>query len=411
MRFFCAILLVLCTTDTTNAAFLGVEGNWVYREHNTPSEEEWLHRFGQCPLKWSHACNPPPKRAEVFKWRWDTQAQPTQRSATPHRNAATRRLSELIEIENLLDERIDGKGIGFVGDSLVLNFFTSFVCMLHASGARVTTHPPPKSPEFWGFNRAFQKRVPVRRINVTLTWPAAITTTSTQRPQQPQRSVTLRVRFEWAPYLIEGEDIEKGDRVHPPLDWERLAGPLYEMLKWDGLTHLILGSGAWWRSVVLQGVSKYVGYGRAISRTLDNVLSFFKESEGRRKRKKNKPHVVFMTTSHGHFSTLEWDKGGTCNQKEPVFNQTMWSGYASTLSLNTALFNAVQQWQTNNSHNTLNNNRHNKHKKAALRVDVLDGFNIADARADAHPIPTDCVHFCEPSVASTWMRFLLQHIL
>ncbi|KAH7514692.1 hypothetical protein FEM48_Zijuj11G0116800 [Ziziphus jujuba var. spinosa] len=275
-------------------------------------------------------------------------------------------------------EKLRGKRLMFVGDSLNRGQWISMVCLLQS------VIPPDK------------------------------------RSMSPNAHLTIfraeeynaTVEFLWAPLLVESNS---DDPVNHRLD-ERIIRPdsvLKHASKWEHADILVFNTYLWWR----QGPVKLLWSAEenSICEELDGLgameLAMEAWADWVAKMNSLKKRVFFVTMSPTHLWSREWKTGseGNCyNQKMPIDREGYW-GSGSDLPTMRMVENVLS--------------------KLGSKVSVINITQLSEYRKDGHPSiyrkfweplkpeqlskPTtysDCIHWCLPGVPDVWNE-LLFHFL
>ncbi|KAL3676011.1 hypothetical protein R1sor_025959 [Riccia sorocarpa] len=283
-------------------------------------------------------------------------------------------------------EKLRGKSVGFVGDSLARNQMESLLCML----SQVET------PE-----NVYQDD----SLNGGMSWLF--------------RSYQMTVSNIWSPYFIketseEVKGIEKGKSklFTDVLDetWTSIMND-YDVLIFSG--------GHWFLHPVvyiendevigchycpernLTEIGFYQAYRKAYRGVLDRVTKDFKGL------------AIVGTFTAGHFENGSWSDGGHCKRQEPMKKEEK-----KLEGMNLDLHDIVVE-EFESTVRRVNKGDH---------VELLDLSILSLLRADGHPGPyreyhpfegkppgthvqNDCLHLCLPGPVDTWNQFLEKLVL
>ncbi|OIT31757.1 PREDICTED: protein trichome birefringence-like 34 [Nicotiana attenuata] len=341
-------------------------GSWVFDNVSYPLYKEQrcsfmtddfaCHKFGRKDSKFQH-------------WRWQ-----------PHDCDLPR-----FNAKALL-EKLKGKRVLFVGDSLNKNQWVSMVCLIESSGI------PSLKPPIWKGNLITFE---VKEYNAT-------------------------IDFYWSPLLVESNcDDPVKHRVRDRII--RIEAIEKHARHWIDADILIFDSFTWWlesQMTLLWGsfessdaIYKRVGmklrrYGMAL-RTWSDWLEF--QIDRKRTR------LFFMSLSPPHRNATDWGMGigeNCYNETEPISRKQHW-GSENDVKMMKIAEEAVNGLQ-----------------KRGLDIQYLNITQLSDYRKDAHPSIykrnwvaltkeellnprsyADCVHWCLPGVPDIWNQILYAYIM
>ncbi|KAL2500428.1 Protein trichome birefringence-like 35 [Forsythia ovata] len=276
-------------------------------------------------------------------------------------------------------EKLRGKRLMFVGDSLNRGQWISMLCLL-------------------------QSAIPADKQSIT---PNAELTIFTAE------NYNATVEFLWAPLLVESNS---DNVVDHRLD-ERILRPdgiLRHSSQWEHADILVFNSYLWWRQGTVKllwsteenGVCEEIngvgGMELAMEAWADWVASHVDPLKKR---------VFFVTMSPTHLTKEEWEPGsqGNCyDEKLPINNEKYW-GTGSDLPTMQMV------------HKVLN--------RLGSKVSVLNITQLSEYRKDGHPTIyrkfweplsaekmadpasySDCIHWCLPGVPDVWNEFLFHFL-
>ncbi|XP_038980257.1 protein trichome birefringence-like 33 isoform X2 [Phoenix dactylifera] len=330
------------------------DGRWVYDEVSRPHYGEHECRYISAQAR-CQAYGRPDKAYQ--RWRWQPHG-----CSLPSFNAT------------FMLEKLRGKRMMFVGDSLARGQFTSMACLLRrASSKFAKSHKHFRSH---GILRA-------RKHNAT-------------------------IEFYWAPFLVESNC--DNATVHKITD--RIVNVHPESINkhapnWKGVDVLIFNTYMWWiRDTNIKTLSVKWG--------LEYVKEMKKEDAYRLVLKRmvrwveenidpEKTRVFFTSLSPTHYRSIEWGgkPDGTCyNQTTPITDPTYWGSSASK-----SMMRVVEQVLG----------------ESKIPIIVLNITKLSAFRKDAHAsiykqqmhelMPeqlanpnsyADCTHWCLPGLQDTW---------
>ncbi|XP_078435655.1 protein trichome birefringence-like 35 [Wolffia australiana] len=330
-------------------------GRWVRDEGSHP-----LYADGDCPYMSDQlACTKhgrPDK--EYQRWRW----QPN------HCDLKRWNATEMME-------KLRGKRLMFVGDSLNRGQWISMVCLL-------------------------QSVIPAGNKSMSPNGPLTIFRAE---------NYNASVEFYWAPLLLESNSDDPVDhrldyRIINPMSLEKHAA------HWEKGDILVFNSYLWWRSGAKiklmwnleEGECEEVSGLEAMTVALTKWSNWVDTIADRFKKR-----VFFVSMSPTHLWSREWDAsdGGNCfGEKDPIDVQ----GY----------------WGSGSDHNTMEMVG-KVMSRLGKTVTVLNITQLSEYRKDGHPsiyrkfwetLTTDqlanpasyadCIHWCLPGVPDTWNELL-----
>ncbi|CDP06432.1 unnamed protein product [Coffea canephora] len=276
-------------------------------------------------------------------------------------------------------EKLRGKRLMFVGDSLTRGQWISMVCLL-------------------------QSIIPADKQSMT---PQAQLTTFTAQ------DYNATVEFLWAPLLVESNSDDPVDHRLP----ERILRPdsiLRHASQWKDADILVFNSYLWWRqgpvkllwsnedSGVCEEIDGLGGMELAMEAWADWMASDFDAL--------NK-QAFFVTMSPTHFLKEEWEPGseGNCyNERQPISSERY-------------LGNGIHLPTMQIAEKVL--------RRLSSKVSVLNITRLSDYRKDGHPTIyrkfwemlspetlskpasySDCIHWCLPGVPDVWNELLFQYL-
>ncbi|KAG6485152.1 hypothetical protein ZIOFF_053681 [Zingiber officinale] len=235
-------------------------------------------------------------------------------------------------------------------------------------------------------------------------------------------SHNFNISLIWSPFLIKAEIFENDEGVSK--SESRLHIDTLDH-KWTSLynsfDYVVISGGQWFlKSAIYVENNKVVGchycpklnlseisLEYAYNRVLNAIYSFIKTSE-------HKPIVIYRTWTPQHFEHGEWFSGGLCNRTEPY--KAVESGgrdvdnFMRAIELN-AFARAVAAEDT----------------RSGARLKLLDTFQLAVLRPDAHPGPYrafhpfehgktvkvqyDCLHWCLPGAIDVWNDLMIKLVM
>nr|XP_009402384.1 PREDICTED: protein trichome birefringence-like 28 [Musa acuminata subsp. malaccensis] len=334
------------------------EGRWVYDDVSYPLYKEHECQF----LTEQVTCMRNGRRDDNYqKWRW----QP--------RDCSLPRFDARV-----LLERLRGKRLMFVGDSLNRNQWESMVCLVQ-SGIP------------WG--------------KKTLTKNGSLNVFRAE-------DYNATVEFYWAPFLVESNADDP--RIHSVPNRVITNSIAKHGKHWKGVDYLIFNTYIWWmntpKMTVLRGSTKYSRIERAAA--YRRVLRIWARWVHRNVNPK-KTMVFFMSLSPNHMRSEDWDnpEGIKCaletmpvtDMSRPLEVGTDWRLFAVEESVIQSMRLPVSFIKIT----ALSEFR----KDAHTSVHTLRQGKLLTAEQQADPATfADCIHWCLPGLPDTWNEFLYARI-
>ncbi|KAL0375389.1 UNVERIFIED_CONTAM: protein trichome birefringence-like 34 [Sesamum radiatum] len=282
-------------------------------------------------------------------------------------------------------EKIRGKKLVFVGDSLNRNQWTSMLCLIESS----IHQSSPKLVNRDGNMFIFQ----ATDYNAT-------------------------IGFYWSPFLVESNS-DDPYRHHVKDRIIRVTAIEKHAKHWTDADILIFNSFMWWLEPTMTLLWGSFGSPDAIYKRVEMRLRLYEMAlntwaewlEININRTKTK--LFFMSISPYHYHGESWDVPRNCyNETEPIMKERYW-GIATDRDMMRIVKSAIEKLETR-----------------GLRIDYLNVTNLSDYRKDAHPSIyrkfhqplsqeqladpksySDCVHWCLPGVPDTWNYILYSYII
>ncbi|CAN1320812.1 Protein trichome birefringence-like 2 [Linum perenne] len=282
-------------------------------------------------------------------------------------------------------ERLRGKKLVFVGDSLNRNMWESLVCILrHSISNKKKVHEISGKTEFKkkGFYAFLFERC-LQDYNCT-------------------------VDFVGSPFLVRESSFLSANGT---VDTLRLD----LMDKTTSMYHdadiLVFNTGHWWTHEKTSKGENYYQEGDYVHKRL-KVLEAYKralKTWGRwvdRSIDTNRTHVFFRGYSVTHFKGGQWNSGGKCHKEtEPIFNTTHLAKYPTKMKV---LENVLHEMKTPVSY--LNISRLTDHRKDGHPSIYRKKYDTPEELLAAER-SQDCSHWCLPGVPDTWNELLYASML
>ncbi|KAI3846811.1 hypothetical protein MKX03_034666 [Papaver bracteatum] len=341
-------------------------GKWVYDNWTNP-----LYSWKQCSLMndWFTCEKFGRKDLRYQNWRW----QPDQ-CDLPRFNAKS------------FLERLRGKRMVYVGDSMSTNQWASMVCMVES------------------------------------VIPSALKSMHTDGSLMTFKAIEFNATIEryWAPLLVESNS-DNPEHHRVPHRIVRAGAIEKHAIHWSDADILVFDSYLWWKEPTLEvlwgsfvrpneGIYKYLGMVDKFEVGLKTWSDWIENHISR-----TKTQLFFNSITPVHARAWEWGKNkeGNCyNETEPILEEHYWGQWTSTDFMK-ALESTV-----------------NELKVRGVDVKILNITQLSEYRKDAHPSVykktwdaitpyqisdpvsySDCHHWCLPGVPDTWNELLDAYIL
>ncbi|CAL1381189.1 unnamed protein product [Linum trigynum] len=278
-------------------------------------------------------------------------------------------------------ERLRGKKLVFVGDSLNRNMWESLVCILrHSIRNKKRVYEISGRTEFKkkGFYAFF-----FEDYNCT-------------------------VDFVGSPFLVRESSFSGANGT-----FETLRLDLMD--KTTSMYHdadiLVFNTGHWWTHEKTSKGEDYYQEGSHLHPRL-KVLEAYKRALKTwarwvdRSTDRSRTHVFFRGYSVTHFRGGQWNSGGQCHKEtEPIFNSTHLAKYPTKMKV---LQNVLNEMKTPVTY--LNISRLTDHRKDAHPSIYRMKYKTAEELIAAERAQ-DCSHWCLPGVPDTWNELLYVSLL
>ncbi|KAI3851411.1 hypothetical protein MKW92_021571 [Papaver armeniacum] len=341
-------------------------GKWVYDNTTNP-----LYSWKNCSF-WNdwYTCEKFGRKDLSYQnWRW----QPDQ-CDLPRFNAKA------------LLERLRGKRMVYVGDSLNTNQWVSMVCMVES---------------------VIPSALKSLHINGSLTTFKAIEFNAT-------------IEFYWAPLMVESNsDSPVLHRV--PHRIVRAGAIEKHAIHWSDADILVFDSYLWWKVPKLEvlwgsfekpneGIYKDLGMVGNFEVALKTWSDWLENHINR-----TKTQLFFNSMSPTHDWAGDWEESnqGNCyNETEPVLQEGYW-GRGTSTDIMRAVESAVSELKTRGVDvKILNITQLSEYRKDAHRSVYRKIWDTLTPDQIANPASySDCFHWCLPGVPDTWNQLLYAYIL
>lgn len=334
------------------------EGRWVYDEESRPLYEE-----EECPyIQPQLTCQKYGRPDRGYQhWRWQPNG-----CSLPSINAT------------LMLEKLRGKRMLFVGDSLNRGQFISMVCLLH---------------------RAIPEAAKSMQTVESLTVFRATEYNAT-------------IEFYWAPFLVESNS--DNAIVHRMSDRIVRGRSINKHARhWKGTDVLVFSTYLWWMTGLkikiltgpftrepkqIEEMKTEDAYRLALTRMMTWV---------EKNMDPNKTRVFFTSMSPCHEKSKEWggEAGGNCyNETTPIGDPTYWGSASrkSIMQVVKGVFGAAKFPVT-----VLNITQMSEYRKDAHTAIYKKQWSKLTPEQEADPRSyADCVHWCLPGLPDTWNELL-----
>lgn len=328
-------------------------GKWV-RDEKVP-----YYPVGSCPyIERSFNCHINGRRNDDYlKWRW----QPDE-CDIPRLN-----------VTDFL-ERLRGKRITFVGDSLNRNMWESLVCILrHGITNKSRVHEILGRTSYRG-HELYDFRF---------------------------EDYNCSVQYVSAPFLVK-ETYTK----HPKL---RLDVMDLTTSKFREADVIVFNTGHWWNHEKTSKGENYYQEGPHVYQKLEVLEAFEKALSTWGKWiddniDTNRTQVIFRGYSVAHFKGGQWNSGGHCHKEtKPTFNASNLAQYVKKMEIEESV---LQQMKTPVTY--MNISRLTDYRKDGHPSVYGKNYKTDQERAAA---VQDCSHWCLPGVPDTWNELLYASLL
>uniref|UniRef100_K3XV99 Uncharacterized protein n=1 Tax=Setaria italica TaxID=4555 RepID=K3XV99_SETIT len=279
-------------------------------------------------------------------------------------------------------ERLRGKRLVFIGDSLNRNMWESLVCILRNS-------VKDKRKVFEASGR--------REFKTEGSYSFLFT------------DYNCSVEFFRSPFLVREWEMKVSDGKKKEtlrLDLVEQSSPKYK-----DADFLIFNTGHWWTHEKTALGKDYYQEGNHVYSELNVVDAFHKALLTWSKWidanvNPKKTTVLFRGYSASHFSGGQWNSGGSCDKEsEPITNEQYLSTYPPKMSI---LEDVIHKMKTPVVY--LNITRMTDYRKDA-HPSIYRKQNLTDEERRSPERYQDCSHWCLPGVPDSWNELLYAQLL
>ncbi|KAI3986907.1 hypothetical protein MKX01_014608 [Papaver californicum] len=339
-------------------------GRWVWDESNRPLYEE-----SECPyIQPQLTCQEHGRPEKDYQfWRWQPHG-----CSLPSFNAS------------LMLEKLRGKKMMFVGDSLNRGQYVSFVCLIH-------------------------RLIPEHAKSMT-----TVDSLTVFRAEE----YNATIEFYWAPFLLESNS--DNAVIHRVTDRIVHKGSINKHGKyWKGSDILVFNTYLWWiagsKFKILTRGSFSDEKKDIIEMETEDVYrmamkSMLKWVENNTDLKKTKIFFTSMSPTHGR--SIDWggDQDGSCyNQTTPIEDPSYW-GNGSRKSIMRVIRDVFSE--TKVPITLLNITQLSEYRKDAHTSIYKKQWSPLTPEQLANPVSyADCTHWCLPGLQDTWNELLYAKLL
>ncbi|KAL4368626.1 hypothetical protein GQ457_05G019840 [Hibiscus cannabinus] len=284
----------------------------------------------------------------------------------------------------LLLEKLRGKRLMFVGDSLNLNQMMSMVCMVQSM-----IPPKKKSISYANYTRVFK----MEDYNAT-------------------------IEFYWAPFLAESNTDPPTMRDGTVVPMLKLESISEKAKNWKNVDYLIFNTYIWWRYPTIKvqqgssddGATDYVDVDQnaAYEAALKSWAKWVEENVD-----VNQTSVFFSSMSPTHIKSSDWNNtnGINCwNETTPILNMSTFN-VGTNRQLFTTAVNVIRSMKI--PVHFLNITRLSEYRKDAhTSIYAAPGGKLLTPEQKSDPARNaDCLHWCLPGLPDTWNELLYTLII
>ncbi|KAJ0981210.1 hypothetical protein J5N97_009465 [Dioscorea zingiberensis] len=279
-------------------------------------------------------------------------------------------------------ERLRGKRLVFVGDSLNRNMWESLVCVLRNSVKD---------------KRKFFEMSGRREFRTEGSYSFLF------------KDYGCTIEFFRSPFLV--QEWEMPDNGGHKKETLRLDIIERSSSKYKDAHVIIFNTGHWWTHEKTSKGKDYYQEGNHVYDELNVVEAFHRALNTwatwlDANVNPNKTLVFFRGYSASHFRGGQWNSGGACDKEtEPIKNETYLSSYPSKMSILETVLNGMK---TPVSY--LNITRMTDYRKDA-HPSVYRKQNLTEEEKRSPEKYQDCSHWCLPGVPDSWNELLYSQLL
>ncbi|XP_039155837.1 protein trichome birefringence-like 2 [Eucalyptus grandis] len=278
-------------------------------------------------------------------------------------------------------ERLRGRRLVFVGDSLNRNMWESLVCIL-----RHSVKDKKRVYEISGRSEFKKKGVYAFRFE----------------------GYNCSVDFVGAPFLVRESSFSNGNGSFGTLRID-LMDRTTRMYRDADI--IVFNTGHWWTHEKTTRGEHYYQEGKYVHPRL-KVLEAYKRALRTwakwidKNIHQTRTQVFFRGYSVTHFRGGQWNSGGQCHKEtEPIFNESYLENYPSKMRV---LENVLQEMRTPVTY--LNISRLTDYRKDGHPSVYRTAYRTAQEQMAAEQ-SQDCSHWCLPGVPDTWNELLYASLL
>ncbi|XP_020271261.1 protein trichome birefringence-like [Asparagus officinalis] len=278
-------------------------------------------------------------------------------------------------------ERLRGKQLVLVGDSLNRNMFESLVCILKNS-----VEDKSKASEVSG-RREFRSQGSYSFLFT---------------------GYNATVQYFGSPFLVQKLETRNGNETKETLRLDMIDRSL---LNYKDADIIVFNSGHWWTDAKTSGGKGYYQEGNTLYGELHVLIAFHKALNTWARWvdanvNPKKTVVLFSGYSAVHFRGGQWNSGGSCDiETEPIQDEKYLSSYPPKMKI---LESVIKGMKTPVSY--MNITRLTDYRKDA-HPSVYRKRNLTEEERRNPRRFQDCSHWCLPGVPDSWNELLYAEII